>query len=236
MQKPNRCRSSRSCDTLRDHRHRRVTNRPVDTLIRRRSAIALGVLALVALLAIAFFARATARVRAALPSTERRTEVTHAMVVEQVRAVAQLVTSETRVRDVVTYESTWMGSTKRSIIVATGRVLAGPDLGQGADVQVNDSARAITVTLPPSRVLSVEVTDMRTYDERGGLWNPFRPEDRDEIHRRVRNQLVRASNEMGVVEHANRSAVALLRRLLARDGYTVDVRIRSGGVTTKPAG
>ena len=211
-----------------------MTTPPTDTLLRRRSAIVLGALALVALLAIAFFARATARVREVLPSTERRTEVTHAMVVEQVRAVAQLVTSETRVRDVVTYQSTWLGSTKRTLIVATGRVLAGPDLQAGADVQVNDSARTITVTLPPSRVLSVEVTDMRTYDERGGLWNPFRPEDRDQIHQRVRNQLVRAANEMGIVEHANRSAVALLQRLLARDGYTVDVRVRSGGVTTPP--
>ena len=212
-----------------------MTTPSTETPIRRRSALALGALALVLVLAAAFFARATARVRDALPSTERRTEVTHAMVVEQVRAVAQLVTSETRVRDVVTYQSTWLGSTKRSLIVATGRVLAGPDLERGADVQVNDSARTITVTLPPARVLSVEVTDMRTYDERGGLWNPFRPGDRDEIHRRVRNQLMRAANEMGVVEHANRSAVALLQRLLARDGYTVDVRVRSGGVTT-PAG
>jgi hypothetical protein len=212
-----------------------VTTPPADTLLRRRSAVLLGAAALVTLLAVGLCVRAGRQVQGLLPSTTPRTEVTHAMVVEQVRAVAQLVTSETRVRDVVTFESTWLGSTKRSLVIATGRVLAGPDLERGAEVQVDDSARRITVTLPPARVISVEVTDMRTYDERNGLWNPFRPEDRDTIYRRVRNQLVRSSMEMGVVEHANKSAVALLQRLLARDGYTVDVRVRSGGITT-PAG
>jgi hypothetical protein len=211
-----------------------VNERPADLLLRPRSLVLVGAGALLCLLAVGVCARIGGGVRGLLPSATPRTEVTHAMVVEQVRAVAKLVTSETRVRDVVTYESTWLGSTKRALVVATGRILAGPDLDEagGADVRVDDAARRITVTLPPARVLAVEVTEMRTYDERSGLWNPFRPADRDDLHRRVRNQLVRSAHEAGVVEHANRSAVALLQRLLAREGYSVDVRVRSGGVTT----
>ncbi len=204
--------------------------------LRSRGAALLGLVLLGVLLLLGMCARAGEGLRGMLPGRVRTT-VSHDLVVQQVRSVAQLVTSETRVRDVVTYQSTWMGSTKRALIVASGRILAGPDLDStsGADVQVDDVARRITVTLPPARVLSIEVTDVKTYDERGGLWNPFRPEDRDEINRRVRNQLARAALEMGVVEHANRSAVLLLQRLLAREGYTVDVRVRSG-LTTAPAG
>jgi len=38
---------------------------------------------------------------------------------------------------------------------------------------------------------------------------------------------VRTGEELGVVEHANQSARALLQTLLATDGYTVDVTFRA---------
>jgi hypothetical protein len=114
-------------------------------------------------------------------------------------------------------------------------VLAGIDLdstaaGGGADVRIDHEARRISVSLPPAELLAVEVVNVRTYDERAGLINPFRPADRDEIQRQVRVQLERAGRDMGLLELANRSAVALLQSLLARDGYTVDVTIRGRAV------
>ena len=170
-----------------------------------------------------------------LGDREGRTTVSHDVVVQKVRSVAKLLTSETTVRDVVVYENTWMNSTKRSLVVVTGRVLAGIDLEKGAEVKIDDAAKRITVTLPPAEVLAVEVTNMRTYDERGGLWNPFTPADRDAIQRQVRAQLARAGNELGVAEHANRSAKSLLETLLATDGYTVDVSVRARPIVAPAA-
>src|SRR3954464_9869108 len=60
-----------------------------------------------------------------LGDREGQTTGSHDLVVQKVRSVAQLLTSETTVRDVVVYENTWMNSTKRSLVVVTGRVLAG---------------------------------------------------------------------------------------------------------------
>jgi hypothetical protein len=177
-----------------------------------------------------------ARGRSEAPPAEPRgtTRLSHDVVVERVQAVAKLVSSETTVRDVVVYENTWMNSTKRSLLVVTGKVNAGIDLGAGADVRIDDQARRITVTLPPAKILGVEILNLRTYDETAGLWNPFRPADRDAIHRRVRAQLVRTGEELGVVEHANQSARALLQTLLATDGYTVDVTFRARAVVPAP--
>jgi hypothetical protein len=67
---------------------------------------------------------------------------------------------------------------------------------------------------------------MRTYDERGGLWNPFRPADRDAIQRLARAQLTAAGQQATLLRHANDSAAEMLRMLLARDGYTVEVKTR----------
>jgi hypothetical protein len=167
-----------------------------------------------------------------LPDRAGRTTVSHDLVVEKVRSVAKLMTSETTVRDVVVYENTWLNSTKRSLVVVTGRVLAGIDLDKGTDVRIDDAAKRISVSIPPAEILAVEVTNLRTYDEQAGLWNPFRPEDRDAIQRQVRAQLQRAGTELGVVEHANRSAKTLLETLLATDGYTVDVSVRAPAIVT----
>jgi len=189
-------------------------------------------------LVVAFGLRQVGAVRGALrEQLEGRTTVTHDIVVEQVRAVAKLVTSETTVRDVVTYENTRLGSTKRSIVVATGRVLAGMDLQAppGADVQIDDAARRITIVLPPASVLAVDILGLRTYDEQRGLWNPFEPEDRDAIYARVRIQLRRAAQELNLTEHANRSATQLLQTMLGVNGYTVDVRFRAPPPVQAPA-
>jgi len=164
-----------------------------------------------------------------LPRNETR--VTHDMVVSEMRAVAKLVSSEATVRDVVVYENTWYGSTKRSLVVVTGKVLAGIDL-DSTDVQIDHKARRIILRIPPAKLMGVEVLDMKTYDESGGLWNPFRPSDRDAIQRQVHSQLVAAGQQLNILRHANDSAILLLRTLLAKDGYTVDVSVK--GTPTRP--
>jgi hypothetical protein len=160
--------------------------------------------------------------RAGLPGGGRGA-LSHSLVVERLRSVAQLVTSETTVRDVVTYENRRLGSTKRSLVVATARVTAGVDLDPPPEVRIDSARRHVEIVLPPARVLGIEVTELRTYDERSGLWNPFRPADRDAIFREAREQLGRSAGELGLAEHAQESARTLLEALIRAEGYTATV-------------
>jgi hypothetical protein len=154
------------------------------------------------------------------------TTITHDIVVQQIKAVAKLVSSEATVRDVIVYENTWYGSTKRSLVVVTGRLLAGIDLRDNPDVSIDHANKRITIRIPPAKLIAVEIRDMQTYDERGGLWNPFTREDRDAIQRQARAKLTAAGAQLELIRHANVSAVELLRLLLAKDGYSVDVALR----------
>ena len=149
--------------------------------------------------------------------------ITQQVVVEQLQSVAKLVATEMTLRDVVVYEQTRFASTKRALIVVTGRVAAGIDLEHGADVRIDSTTRVITVTLPPAQVLSVDVLNMKTYDEHAGWLNPFRPEDRDRIQQMVRAQLTTAARESGILTHADQSAAKVLTELLGRDGYRVEI-------------
>ena len=160
------------------------------------------------------------------------TKISHDVVVSQIRAVAKLVSSEATVRDVVAYSNTWYGSTKQSLVVVTGKLTAGIDLRDNPEVNIDHDAKQIRITIPPANLLGVEVIDMKTYEERGGLWNPFKPSDRDAIQRQVRAQLTAAEQQTDRLRHANNSAAEMLKMLLGKDGYTVEVTTR--GTPTAP--
>lgn len=152
-----------------------------------------------------------------------KTSLTHALVVQQVKDVAKLVSSEATMRDVVIYENTWLGSTKRSLVVVTGKVLAGINLEKGTDVKIDEAARKLTITLPNAEILAVEVTEMKTYDEQRGLWNTFEAADRDRIFQQARQQIEAGGKEARLTEQANKSAKKLLETMFSRDGYRAEV-------------
>ena len=201
---------------------------PTPSLLRSAGRLVLGATLLVALVAGIGLARRASSF-SLLPKPEPP-RVTHDLVVQQLRDVAKLVSTEMTVRDVVVYDASRYGFTKRALLVVTGKVLAGIDVCAATEVRIDSTARRITIVLPPARVLGVEVIDVRTYDERAGIFNPFRPEDRDAIQRQVRHKLYAAGEESGLLAHADSSARSILERLLARDGYSVEI-VRSAALT-----
>ena len=200
-----------------------VTMRP---LPRRFFGIGAGLAVVALLILIGFGYCATRLTTGSFFVRSGTTTVTHDVVVQQIRAVAKLVSSEATVRDVIQYENTWYGSTKRSLVVVTGRLLAGIDLRDNPDVVIDHANRVIRIRIPPAKLIAVEIRDMQTYDERGGLWNPFTREDRDAIQRQARAQLLAAGSQLELLRHANESALEMLRMLLAKDGYSVDAAVR----------
>ena len=161
-----------------------------------------------------------------LSGRKNTTSVTHDLVVDRVRNVAKLVSAEATVRDVLVYRNTWYGSTKQSLVVVTARLLAGIDLQSGTEVKIDENARRIEIALPHASMLAVEVTDMRTYDEQRGLWNPFRPEDRDRIFRLAREQLARSADQMRLAGRAEASAKEMLETMFGVEGWVAEVRYR----------
>ena len=153
----------------------------------------------------------------------RQTTITQSVIVERLQPVAKLITTEAMVRDVITYEQTWLGSTKRTLVVATGKALVGVDLRVPPRVTIRASDKHITLGFPRARLLGVDITELRTYDERRGLWNAFQPTDRDEIFQLARAQLGAAARDLAVIDHAERGARLLMQSLFASEGWTVDV-------------
>lgn len=152
-----------------------------------------------------------------------RTRITHAVAIAKMEAVGKLVTNETGLRDIVVYQNTRLGSTKKSLVVVTGKALVGIDLKRQARIDIDETARRIRISVPHAHLIGVDVESLKTYDESRGLWNWFHPEDRDEIYGQARDQLRSAATDMAVLQHAEQSARELLTALFAPEGYAVDV-------------
>lgn len=185
----------------------------------RKKWTLLGVLAILAIAAFFLLQRA-----ARLPAlVNNQTNITHSLVVEKIQSVAKLVSSEITLRDVIVYEDTWYGSTKRSLVVVTGKLLAGINLERGSDVKIDEAAKRLKISLPNAGILAVDITDMKTYDEQRGLWNAFAPADRDKIYQQARQKIEESGREGKLLDHANQSAKQLLETMFTRDGYTAEV-------------
>jgi hypothetical protein len=197
-----------------------------------RWGLVVATLAVALILAVLVVRRAASTIGGFGQPAEPR--ITQQTVVERLREVAKLVATEMTLRDVVIYEQTRFASTKKVLLVVTGKVSAGIDMEHGTEVRIDSAEKRITLTLPPAQILSVDVLNVTTYDERAGLLNPFTPEDRDLIQRRIRGQLMAAARQSGILEHADQSAAKVLTELLGRDGYTVE--IRRPIVVRQPAG
>jgi hypothetical protein len=193
------------------------TNDPRRVFVWGLVAIALLVVASVGVVVVRTASRVGGFGRAEPP------RLSHDVVVERLREVAKLVASEMTLRDVVIYEQTRLRSTKRVLLVVTARVSAGINLAV-ARVDLDSARKRITITLPPAQITSVDVTNVTTYDESAGLWNPFTSDDRDEIQRRIRVQLRQTAARSGILEHADQAAAKALRDFLTLGGYTVDIR------------
>jgi len=170
---------------------------------------------------------------ALIPRTGRTT-ISQSVVVQRLESVAKLVTTEAMMRDVVTYRQTRLGSTKRALVIVTGKALVGVDLRVPPRITIRERDRRIELLFPRASLLGVEITELRTYDERRGLWNPFHPADRDSIFMLARRQLAASAQDLAVLDHAESGARQLLQGLFAPEGWTVDVEFRGARTTTTP--
>jgi hypothetical protein len=188
-----------------------------------RARLLLAALALGLLLGVVLLIGRLPHSLAALLSDPGRTRIDQAAVIDRLQSVASLVTTEAAVRDVVTYQNTRLGSTKRSLVVVTGKALVGFDLKNHTRVAIDEPARLLHITLPHATLVAVDVTRLETYDESRGLWNPFRPADRDTIYQLARERLATAAQDLDVVAHAEAGARSVLAALFSSSGYRVEV-------------
>ena len=118
-----------------------------------------------------------------------------------------------------------------------GIVSAGFDICDApAGIVVNHAERQVRITLPPPRILSIDIVRFETINENSGFLNAISPEDRNRWYGEARSALERGALAQGALDRAQIHAEELFEAFVARHGYTLV--IGSGPVkrTTASAG
>jgi hypothetical protein len=104
----------------------------------------------------------------------------------------------------------------------SGVVSAGFDVCDGpAEVEVNHAKREVRVSLPPARILSVDVLRFETINEDSGFLNAIAPSDRNGWFTEARAALERGALASGALARATAHARDLFVGFVELRGYTL---------------
>lgn len=154
--------------------------------------------------------------------------ITDSLISEQLNALRELVTTEYLYTNSGKYENqnqiTIIGKDinipftgKRFIVAYDGRIKAGVDIGQ-AQIDIDEDARAITITLPKSEIISHETFEdtLVVLDETNNVFNPISIENYNEFVSEQKDGMEKKAIERGLLTNADAEAKLMVQSFLSQ--------------------
>lgn len=161
--------------------------------------------------------------------------ITSDLLGQQLQAVQELVSVEYHYTNMGKFENQvdfygWKVpfTTKSFIVSYDGVIQAGVDLND-VQIQVDEVAKTITITLPEGQILSHDIPEesIEVFDETHNIFNPIRIEDYTGFTRDQKAQMEQQATDGGLlteaVEKARSAAESFLSLLPGMDRYTLQI-------------
>ena len=154
--------------------------------------------------------------------------ITDSLISEQLNALRELVTTEYLYTNSGKYENqnqiTIIGKDinipftgKRFIVAYDGRIKAGIDIGK-TQIDIDEDARAITITLPKSEIISHETFEdtLVVLDETNNVFNPISIENYNEFVSEQKDGMEKKAIERGLLTNADAEAKRMVQSFLSQ--------------------
>jgi hypothetical protein len=157
----------------------------------------------------------------------REAKAEEVQILQGVRRVCKLATVEMSLADYAKKtvpKSVDLPFTKepQAFLFYAGIVSAGFDIcDMPAGIAVNHAERQVRLTLPPPRILSIDIQRFETINEESGFLNQISLEDRNRWYAEARSALERGALAQGALDRAQIHAEELFEAFVARHGYTL---------------
>lgn len=167
--------------------------------------------------------------------TRRQIHSEELEILQGVRKVCKLATVELSLADYAKKtvpKTVDLPFTKEAVayLFYSGIVSAGFDVCEGpAEISVNHATRQVRVSLPPPRILSIDILRFETVNEESGFLNAIEPADRNRWYAEARAALERGALAGGALERAQAHARELFAGFVERHGYALVFGITEGG-------
>jgi hypothetical protein len=189
---------------------------------RRRLVAAVLILAALGVIAVVQVQRA-----------RREAQKEDLVIVEGVRKICKLATIEVTLADYARRTVPKMidlpfTTDPEAFLFYSGVVTAGFDVcDEPTRLDVDHTAHVVRLSLPPPRVLSLDIKRFETINERSGFLNAISPADRNGWYQDARDGLTKAALAQNVLPRAETHARELLGDLVSRWGYRLELTVGS---------
>jgi hypothetical protein len=149
-------------------------------------------------------------------------------VIRQIRSLARLETAQFTIEKVIDASSSETNALQRFLfgdkilLIAHGQVIAGFDLSQMSQSDIEISGRAITMNLPPPQILvaTLDNSKTRVYDRQQGILNRADIELESEARQQAERAVRQAACDGEILNIASQNAKRQLTSFLEGFGFT----------------
>jgi hypothetical protein len=120
------------------------------------------------------------------------------------------------------WSHTWLGSTKTIGMSGVFTAKAGFDLKEPFTLTITRSPLRVAATLPPPKLLSLDMGAFQITRDDDGWWNKVSAADRETVVRELQATARAQAESSGILEEARASAQQRIREIVERNGAVVE--------------
>jgi hypothetical protein len=134
--------------------------------------------------------------------------------------VLELVTLQKQALVRHRWSHSWLYSTKKLEIEATFTARAGLDLRDPIRINIDPRTRFVSADLPPPKLLSLGMGDVRVLQDEDGLWNRLTAEDRQQAFRALDEKARETFAKSNLLPEARLEAEKRIRELIDQTAWS----------------
>ena len=150
-----------------------------------------------------------------------RVRINQTVVIEQNTPILEVATVSRGISVDHTWTHTWLGSTKTIQVLGSFTAKAGFDLREPFTIDVERNPLRVVATMPPPRLLSLELDSYRVLRDESGWWNRISAVDREAAVRDLIDLARSRATSSGILEEARATAELRIREIAERNGAAV---------------
>jgi hypothetical protein len=151
-----------------------------------------------------------------------RVSIEQTVVIEQNTPILEVATVSRTITVDHLWSHTWLGSTKTLHLKGVYTAKAGYDLRQPFEVDIRKNPLRVIASLPPPRLLSLEMERYDILRDESGWWNRLSDEDREKAVGDLHETAHSRAEGSGILEEAQATAELRIREIVERNGSTVE--------------
>jgi Protein of unknown function (DUF4230) len=156
-----------------------------------------------------------------------RISVDSVVVVAENTPVMELVVMQRQLLVRHQWTHTWLHSTKNLELEATFTAKAGFDLTEPFRINIDPRTGYISAEMPPPKLLSLGMSDVRVLKDENGLWNKLTVEDRQVAFRALEDKARKTFADSRLLAEARLAAEKQVRALIEKSRSAAKISAQS---------